>query len=122
MEHRWGHRMNADMAVRLVAAPAAVGAGRLINVSVTGAFVRTNLALAPLAQVHVELADIHAPLPRSVRLAAYVVRSTKLGIGLEWSDPGPCVFALLRPALPEEARIDPGSQIGADGPAGACAG
>ena len=54
MEHRWGQRVSADVIVRLIGAPGAIGTGRLCNVSATGAFVETNLHLPLLTPVRVE--------------------------------------------------------------------
>ena len=84
MEHRWGQRVPADVIVRLIGAPGAIGTGRLRNVSATGAFVHTNLDLPPLTPVRVEL--IAGPPPKGYPCAgrAYVVRQVAAGVGIEW--------------------------------------
>jgi hypothetical protein len=84
MEHRWGQRVSADVIVRLIGSPGAIGTGRLRNVSATGAFVQTSLDLPPLTPVRVEW--VEGPLPASHRCAgrAYVVRQVAAGVGIEW--------------------------------------
>ena len=84
MEHRWGQRTSVDVVVRLIGSPGAIGMGRLLNVSATGAFVQTELQLPPLTPVRVE--SIAGPLPASHPCAgrAYVVRQVSTGVGIEW--------------------------------------
>ena len=50
MEHRWGQRITTDLAVSLVAMPATISFGRMLNVSSTGAFVATRLSVPLLAK------------------------------------------------------------------------
>jgi hypothetical protein len=54
MEHRWGHRKSTNVAVRFVAMPATIGTGRVINVSLTGAFLETQVPLRLLSLVYLE--------------------------------------------------------------------
>jgi hypothetical protein len=43
MEHRWGGREATDVAVRFFAFPSQIGSGRVVNISVSGAFLETAL-------------------------------------------------------------------------------
>ena len=89
MEHRWGYRTSTHVAVRLVALPGTIGAGRILNVSETGAYVQTNLALPLLALVHLQPIGPRAVNEGMRRIAACVVRRSGDGIGLEWCDDAP---------------------------------
>ncbi len=88
MEQRWGTRVAADIGVRLISGSATQknGAGRLVNFSVSGGFVRTSLALPLLAIVNI------APLMRECaggwpfRLRGCVVRGMRSGLGIEWCE------------------------------------
>jgi hypothetical protein len=84
MEHRWGQRTSADLVVRLIGAPGAIGMGRLRNVSATGAFVQTKLELPLLAPVDVELIAGASPISHPCAGRAYVVRQVSAGVGIEW--------------------------------------
>ena len=85
MDHRWGGRQATNVVVQVVAKTGTTGAGRVINVSLTGAYVETNLPLRLFAIVYLEPAN-----PASVdidrRIAASVVRHDARGVGLEWCE------------------------------------
>ncbi len=98
MEHRWGQRQSTDVMVRFVNLPATIGMGRLLNISVTGAYMETSVPLRRLSLVYLAPA---VPLSsrdrlsshgrqsshgRLGRIAASVVRRDETGVGLEWSD------------------------------------
>lgn len=101
MEHRWGYRAPIDVAVRLVVSPGTIGSGRIRDVSVTGAFVETNLDLTPLSIVHLEPSCFAAPAGSPERITAYVVRRSSAGAGLEWCDiPDQVLAALLHATAP----------------------
>ena len=86
MEHRWGQRSAADVPVRLTCHTGAVGRGRLMNASVSGAFVATDLDLPLLASVQVEI-DLPPQTSRgALRIGAYVMRRSAAGFGLEWHE------------------------------------
>src|ERR1700722_15785650 len=86
MEHRWGHRKSTDVAVRFVAMPATVGTGRVVNVSLTGAFMETQVPLRLLSLIYLEPPGEIGDDDSMSRLLASVVRQTRLGVGLEWCD------------------------------------
>jgi hypothetical protein len=87
MEHRCGDRMSTDIPVLLVARPGTIGPARIVNVSMTGAYVETRLKLPLLSPVSLEpLAQARQDGP-AARFEAYVVRVDQSGIGLEWCEP-----------------------------------
>ena len=88
MEHRWGSRVGVDIPVRITAHKFAVRLGRLVNISVSGAYIRAELEVRMLARIEVSI-----ELPRRAKheapaIAAYVARKLRDGIGIEW-----CQFA-----------------------------
>lgn len=88
MEHRWGERVAVRMTVELFSGSSPPVAGCLENVSSSGAFVHTEGRGPPRGPVAVALRQDDSRHPRSVRLAAYVVRETESGVAIEW-----CEFA-----------------------------
>jgi hypothetical protein len=88
MEHLWGQRIGVDIPVRVTGHPFTVRAGRLSNLSVSGAFVKAECDLRLLSRIHVAI-----ELPQRSRhdaplIDAFVARKNKDGIGIEW-----CQFA-----------------------------
>jgi PilZ domain len=92
MEHRWGERIEVALPVRIRAPYGLVGAGLVINFSVSGAFIATTLPVALLSQVRVSFRfGRHAArtLHRdSSTLAAQVVRQNAAGFAVEWCEFG----------------------------------
>lgn len=88
MEHRWGERVAVRMTVELSWGSSPPVAGDLENLSSSGAFVRTAGGGPPRGPVQVILRRDTFGRQRSVRLAAYVVRESEAGVGIEW-----CEFA-----------------------------
>jgi hypothetical protein len=88
MEQHRGQRHSTDVTVQFFTRPDTIGAGRVLNVSATGAFMETRLPLRPLALLYLE-PTIQPPAGGiRERIAATVVRCTPTGVGLEW-----CEFA-----------------------------
>ena len=54
MEHRCGERTPVDIDVRLIRALGAIGVGRMLDVSATGAFIHTLIELPVLTPVDIE--------------------------------------------------------------------
>jgi hypothetical protein len=111
MEHRWGHRVETNVGVQLLANPASIAWGRLKNVSLSGGFIETRLRIPILSTLcmTVKTSPGSAEEPRSV--CAIVVRHEASGVGVEWLDgSSEVVAALLDDA---EARVNP---PGADSP------
>ena len=89
MEHRLGRRVPTNLDVHLTCRPYAVGAGRMTNASMSGAFVKTRLEPAALSRLILGV-DVPQPWGAKVHheLLAYVVRHGTDGLGIEW-----CEFA-----------------------------
>ena len=87
MDHRWGRRLPTDVAVQLIARSGARGTGRVINVSLTGAYLETQMPLRPLSLVYLESADKNLAAGTVERIAASVVRHDARGVGVEWCEP-----------------------------------
>ena len=99
LNHRWGHRLSVDIDVQLLCPPRMTGLGRLTDMSVSGAFVETDLDLPLLSAIRVlsELRNGHENF-ESHTATAYVVRRSRAGIGIEWLQLAP---ALVRAILAE---------------------
>jgi hypothetical protein len=85
IDHRWGRRKVTDAPVRFIAMPGILGVGRVTNVSVTGAFMETEVDLPLATVVHVESIETAGSGGRK-RLSANVVRREAHGVGLEWCE------------------------------------
>jgi hypothetical protein len=87
MEHRWGQRRNISKSVQLRTQGGSVALGRMLNVSLSGAFVQTSLKARPLAQVQLQI--ISSKRPRTTtQIDAQIIRLTETGLGLEWHEFG----------------------------------
>lgn len=86
MEHRWGRRQPTDVAVHLIAKPGVAGFGRVLNVSLTGAYLETRVPLRLLAIVYLGPAAAASASDSGRSIAASVVRRDARGVGLEWCD------------------------------------
>jgi hypothetical protein len=89
MEHRWGQRIALDRQVRLTARPLALGIGRIRNLSLSGAWISTNLPLAPGALVYLTEEPPEVPGEAAAGIEAFVVRSDDSGFGVEWCEVAP---------------------------------
>jgi hypothetical protein len=90
MDHRWGLRIAVDTPVLLIYPAHASGRGRMIEVSTSGAFVRTHFAPPDLVWIHVGGAFDE--------IEAYIVRRSQRGIAVEWAEfSPPTICALLAP-------------------------
>jgi hypothetical protein len=88
MEHRWGERVGVDLPVRITAHPFVVRHGRLTNLSVSGASLATDFELRTLSRIQIAIEMPTRARSEAVNIAAYVTRTTKDNIGIEW-----CQFA-----------------------------
>jgi hypothetical protein len=89
MDHRWGQRVAVDLAVQLLCHPRTVAVGRLMNVSVSGAYVRTGLVPALLAPVRILGFLSETEGTRRAAIDGYVVRREREGFGIEWFELAP---------------------------------
>lgn len=103
MEHRCGTRVPMTMRVRLDMR-SQVLVGRILNLSLSGAFVALPERLPEQTRLVVE-ASAHGELGsmRPWRIPAHVVRISDTGVGLEWDAFAPWpILTLLRRAAANE--------------------
>lgn len=105
MEHRWGKRIPVDIGVRISARPSTIGVGRIMDLSMSGAWISAHLNLPLLAHVMVILDSTHARKHEAPSIGAYVTRTSREGFGVEWYELDPAPFGdLLHPhAFPRNA-------------------
>lgn len=85
MEHRWGQRLPCRAQVRLSAGAGASGEGRIRDISSSGAFIETAVAV-PIAARVLLVVKGNESATREVEISASVVRVARDGIGIEWCD------------------------------------
>jgi len=61
MEHRWGDRQHVILGVRLYGPGQVCATGRLTDISLSGAYVRTTSRLAVMSQVTLEVDERDSP-------------------------------------------------------------
>ncbi|MEO8018843.1 MAG: PilZ domain-containing protein [Pseudomonadota bacterium] len=83
MEHRWGRRIACSADVRITASNGVSGTGRFRDVSSSGAFIETSLAIPNLARVIVAITR-GDNTQKEVR--AILVRRDQDGVALEWCE------------------------------------
>jgi hypothetical protein len=97
MEHRWGQRIRVDLAIRVAGRPYNVRAGRLIDLSASGAYITICTELRLLSRIQIALALPYRLAHPTPMVAAYVARKDKDGVGVEWCEYAPrAVVELLR--------------------------
>jgi hypothetical protein len=104
MEHRWGERFAIECRAQLILYDGAVGEGRLLNASISGALIATGVRLAPLTPLSVMLSTGNGAHRSTIELPACVVRIAREGIAVEWRD---MAIATVRALLHEaDARTN----------------
>jgi hypothetical protein len=113
MEHRVGHRLTIHEKVLFRLGSAAPIAAVLTDISVSGAFVQTPTRLSESMAAQIRWPASDASTPKSARaVAAWVVRRSPTGYGIEWADFAPRSVCLrlnrywLREALAGLAEPD----------------
>jgi hypothetical protein len=84
MEHRWGERIKVDIPVQISAPPLSLRPARISNLSLSGACIAADYDLRALSRVDVII--------DTTKITAYVTRSNKNGIGVEWCDYAPPII------------------------------
>lgn len=108
MEHRWGHRVPVDISVRISFRPDIVGPGRMLDISASGAFVRSSIDPPILARVQVEMGVRRRGCIGIERVGAQIVRKDGNGLGLEWQEFGPpAIRELLGLAIDSGPGMEP---------------
>lgn len=87
MDHRWGQRQSTDVTVNLVARSGVSQIVRVVNVSLTGAYLETSVTLRLHSLVYLQPSTQQHAQMNGNRIAANVVRQDELGVGLEWCEP-----------------------------------
>jgi hypothetical protein len=99
MEHRWGERIKVDIPVQIAAPPLSLRPARIANLSLSGACIKADYDLRALSRVEVVIALPFKAGGESSRITAYVTRSNKSGIGVEWCEYAPPVVNELMQTL-----------------------
>lgn len=85
MEHRWGTRYPVDLLVRVGSHGGSVSsAGRLRDISLTGAFLLTTLPAHSLSRVLIRVLDAQGHTKYT--LEGHVIRKCAHGLGVEWNE------------------------------------
>jgi len=82
MEHRWGHRRPCSARVRITGSAGFAGQGQLRNISMSGAYLETDLPLSLFSRLTV--AVLRDDGSQHAEYTATVVRRDREGFGLEW--------------------------------------
>jgi hypothetical protein len=85
MEHRWGQRIPCRARVDIADGTRPGGAGRIRDVSSSGAFIETALDIPVYARIALRVLG-NESAAHAVELSATVVRVAHDGIGVEWCD------------------------------------
>jgi hypothetical protein len=86
MDHRWGQRRATDFVVHVVATSGRTVAARVLNVSLTGAYLETSVPLRLNSLIHLTPYLPDNFTAGTNRVAANVVRHDALGVGLQWCE------------------------------------
>jgi hypothetical protein len=105
-----------DLAVQLLCHPRTVAVGRLMNVSVSGAYLRTGLVPALLAPVRILAFLSEGEGTRREAIEGYVVRRECGGFAIEWFELAPagiCRFLIASMGLSpfEEGYVPARSRV-----------
>jgi len=97
MEHRYGIRYPSAIDVYVQSQRGKLAArGRLIDVSISGAFVSTSISVAPLSSVTIEVISVMGSARRCQQpIEAHVIRRTDSGLGIEWKELTPAALSQL---------------------------
>jgi hypothetical protein len=97
MDHRWGERVQVDFPVRVKTHRFGVRAGRLADLSVSGALIEANLEAQLLSRTKIAIVLPLRPKHAAPVVQAYVARRYKRGFGIEWCEFAPApIQGLLR--------------------------
>jgi hypothetical protein len=96
MEHRYGVRYPSAIDVFVRSHSGGFAArGRLLDVSISGAFVSTSLSIAPLSSITLEVLSVVNSARRWRPIEAQVIRRTDRGLGIEWKELTPAALSQL---------------------------
>ena len=95
MEHRWGRRIPVNEVVRIGPFPDSSGLARVVDLSVSGAFVEIRLKPPLMSRIKVMFDVRRGRHTGKCQLSAHVVRSTASGVGIEWDEASPAPVNVL---------------------------
>jgi hypothetical protein len=96
LEHRWGERVRVNIPVHVTAAALPGVDGCMMNLSLSGAFMKSKCELRIHALIEVRI-ELPPPSPRGAVVKAHVSRRFDEGVGIEWCEFAPSVVKdLLR--------------------------
>ena len=100
-ESRWGDRVRVNIPVQVSTNALAGGVGRMKNLSLSGALVKSDVDLGLNTLIKVSI-KMPSPSQRAAAITAYVSRKAGEGVGVEWCEFAPSVVKdLLRsPSIP----------------------
>jgi hypothetical protein len=99
MEHRWGDRVQVDLPIHLAVHTQSRIVGRIKNLSLSGALIRTDLELRMRSLIRVFIA-VPLRLPHEAIIQAHVVRVLNGDAGIEWSEFAPSAVKELLQSTP----------------------
>ena len=102
MDHRLGMRRLLILPVRLERQGKIIALGRTLDVSLSGAYVKTSPAFTLLTRVDFVCREHRPAAIDALRIAAFVTRVTAHGLAVEWFEFAPPVIHQLL-ALAESA-------------------
>jgi hypothetical protein len=96
IEHRWGHRVAVELEVRLLNGTQLIGTGRIVNASVSGAFIETSDPVPQFANLVLQPISADGDTDDTMRIPACVLRVDRGGVGVEWRDMAcPAVISIV---------------------------
>jgi len=103
MERRWGNRVVLDEPVTVKRDGDTLGTAHLCELSLSGAFLKTDWTLPQLSRLHLEMPCSSARhRSRTTSVEAFVVRHCPDGVGVEWCEFAPPEVAEL---MEERRRV-----------------
>ena len=96
MEHRYGVRYPSAIDVFVRSHSGRLAArGRLLDVSISGAFVSTSVSIPALSSITLEVISVVNSVRRWRPIEAQVIRRTDRGLGIEWKELTPAALSQL---------------------------
>jgi hypothetical protein len=118
MEHRWGHRIEVVIPVRLHASSRLRGhSAQLANLSRSGGWIPLDVSVRRLSRIQVVFdLPLSCSGPRRVHASppavnAYVARHSGDGIGLEWCEHAPELVVRLLQDLAQRQHMRPAGDM-----------
>lgn len=108
MEHRLGTRVTTFLPVRVIHARALLAFGRMLDASLSGAYIETSAPLPLFARIDVVCGQGFSDRAECSGVAAYVTRAGAHGVGVEWLEFAPP--AIRRLMLGEFERFQKGQR------------